>query len=66
MTTSKRVQCHPERSEAKSKDLFISICAGRRTGMWIDMKAGDSLPVILKAGTALKITDGSCTITALQ
>ena len=31
-----------------------------------DMKAGDSLPITLKEGTALKITDGSCTITALQ
>ena len=31
-----------------------------------DMKAGDALPVILKEGTALKITDGSCTITPAQ
>ena len=31
-----------------------------------DMKAGDSLPITLKEGTALKITDGSCTITELQ
>ena len=31
-----------------------------------DMKAGDTLPVTLKEGTALKITDGSCTITPAQ
>jgi hypothetical protein len=31
-----------------------------------DMKAGDSLKIILKANTALKITDGSCTLTALR
>ena len=31
-----------------------------------DMKAGDSLPIALKPGTALKITDGSCTITPAQ
>ena len=31
-----------------------------------DMKAGDSIKIILKAKTALKITDGSCTLTALQ
>jgi hypothetical protein len=31
-----------------------------------DMKAGDSLKITLKANTALKITDGSCTLTALR
>lgn len=31
-----------------------------------DMKAGDSIKITLKAKTALKITDGSCTLTALQ
>ena len=31
-----------------------------------DMKAGDSLKITLQAKTALKITDGSCTLTALQ
>ena len=31
-----------------------------------DMKAGDSLKITLEAKTALKITDGSCTLTALQ
>lgn len=31
-----------------------------------DMKAGDSLKIILKGNTALKITDGSCTLTALR
>ena len=31
-----------------------------------DMKAGDSLPITLKEGTALKITDGSCTIAPAQ
>ena len=30
-----------------------------------DMKAGDSIKITLKARTALKITDGSCTLTAL-
>ena len=31
-----------------------------------DMKAGDSIKITLKAKTALKITDGSCTLTALR
>lgn len=31
-----------------------------------DMKAGDSLPITLKAGTALQITDGSCMIVAAK
>ena len=31
-----------------------------------DMKAGDSLKITLKANTALKISDGSCTLTALR
>ena len=31
-----------------------------------DMKAGDSIKITLKARTALKITDGSCTLTALR
>ena len=31
-----------------------------------NMKVGDSLVIALKAGTALKITDGSCTIVAAQ
>ncbi len=31
-----------------------------------DMKAGDSLPITLKEGTALRITDGSCTIAPAQ
>lgn len=31
-----------------------------------DMKAGDSVKITLKAKTALKITDGSCTLTALR
>ena len=31
-----------------------------------DMKAGDIIKITLKAKTALKITDGSCTLTALQ
>jgi hypothetical protein len=31
-----------------------------------DMKAGDSMNITLQARTALKITDGSCTLTALR
>jgi hypothetical protein len=31
-----------------------------------DMKVGDSLKITLKANTALKISDGSCTLTALR
>ena len=31
-----------------------------------DMKAGDSLDITLKEKTALKISDGSCTLTALH
>lgn len=31
-----------------------------------EMKAGDSLPITLKAGTALQITDGSCMIVAAK
>lgn len=28
------------------------------------MKTGDAMSIVLKEGTALKITDGSCTIAA--